>query len=220
MSLRGELVAAGRTRWLDVGCGTEFSPGFEYLDIFPEGFAGEEIRDRYHRVDIANLTARDAAELGRFDLVRMQHTLEHFGFEDGLRVLENCAELLAPDGIVLITVPDLLTHIRLYLKNEYDRLPGFRDWARSRIPADAPPSAYFSVFTHSLAYEPHKWCYDFAGLAYQITRTGRFGEITRLRVSDPLAEVPFTHNRPDEDLCVYARLGAGDDRPGPPSRGR
>jgi len=204
MGLSQQLTAAGRTRWLDVGCGADFAPGFEYLDILPIGAVPEELRRHYYRADIANLTDRDLAQLGRFDLGRMQHTLEHFGFEDGVRVLGNCAEILNPGGMILVTVPDLLKHIRAYLKNDYDSVPGFREWAQERVPDDAPPSAYFSVFKHSLAYEPHKWCYDYDGLSYQLRRTGRFTSITRLEMRDPLAEVPFTHNRPAEDVCVYA----------------
>ncbi|MFI7067634.1 methyltransferase domain-containing protein [Kribbella sp. NPDC050124] len=205
MGLSQVLTSAGQTRWLDVGCGADFSPGFEYLDVLPVGAVPEELRDRYHRADIANLTDHAVGDLGQFDLVRMQHTLEHFGFEDGLRVLQNCADLLRPGGLILISVPDLLRHIRTYLKDDYVNMPGFKEWAQARIPADAPPSAYFSVFTHSLTYEPHKWCYDFAGLAHQLGRSHRFTEISRLERTDPLAEVPFTHNRPEEDLCVLAR---------------
>ncbi|WP_166665383.1 methyltransferase domain-containing protein [Kribbella caucasensis] len=198
------LTAAGQTRWLDVGCGAEFSPGFDYLDILPVGTLSDELQGRYHRADIANLTERDVEQLGIYDLVRMQHTFEHFGFEDGLRVLQNCAAILNPGGVILISVPDLVTHVQALL-NGYEGLPWFKEWAHNRIPDDAPPSAYFSVFTHSLAYEPHLWCYDYDGLAYQLERTKQFTAITKLERTDLLAEVPFTHNRPDEDLCVYAR---------------
>jgi predicted SAM-dependent methyltransferase len=198
------LVSDGRTRWLDVGSGGKLDDDFEYLDVFPTEILPEHLRTRYHRADVRDLSDRQYRTLGRFDLVRLQHTLEHLTFEEGARALSNCARLLRDDGSILITAPDLRVHISRYLAG-YQNCAGYVEWARERVPADAPPSAYFSVFAHSMTYEPHKWCYDFEGIAFQLERTGLFADIQQLSVHDDLASVPFTHNRPDEDVCVVAR---------------
>lgn len=164
--------------------------------------------------DVLRLTEEDYAEIGTFDLVRMQHVFEHFSFEEGLALLDICDRLLLPDGYLLITVPDLRKHIRLYMSG-YKLHPRYLAFAQRRIPKDAPPSAIFSVFAHQFGYFPpmlqlrpgsaHKWCYDYAGLQYQVERCGKFTQVRRLPLWHPLAGVPFTHNRPQEDVCLLAR---------------
>jgi predicted SAM-dependent methyltransferase len=144
-----------------------------------------------------------AEKLGKFDLIRMQHVFEHFSYEEGRQVLKNCAKLLEKNGVILITVPDLRIHIRHYLKGTYKKW-GFRWWAHNRIPEDSPNSFYFSIYTHSMPHEQHKWCYDFDGLRYQLEACGEFKNIRQLRATHALASSPFTHNRPEEDVCAIA----------------
>ena len=55
-----------------------------------------------------------------------------------------------------------------------------------------------------MTYEPHKWVYDRDGLAFVLAKDGLFTNIRELKFHDPLAEEPFTHNRPLEDLCMLA----------------
>jgi predicted SAM-dependent methyltransferase len=205
MNLREQLLAESRTRWLDIGCGGNAEAGFELMDTHAEGIVDPAVRARYRRVDIRYVSDAQLERLGQFDLVRMQHAFEHFTFEEGLGVLRNCGLLLKPGGYILITAPDLRIHARRYLANEYGQSAGFQSWAQERIPPDAPASCYFSIFTHSMLHEAHHWCYDYEGLRYQLERAGYFGEIRELTLDDPLASTPFTHNRPDEDVCVLAR---------------
>ncbi|MET8777773.1 hypothetical protein ABZV58_22445 [Nocardia sp. NPDC004654] len=207
MNLQQSLVGSGRLRWLDVGSGGEFAPNFHYLDIFPEGLVPSDLKSKYFRVDILNASDERLSRLGKFSLVRLQHTIEHFDFEAGVRVIVNCAKLLEPDGYLLVTAPDLKLYAEAYIAGKLQELPGFVEWAQNRIPKDAPASAYFSVFAHSMTYESHKWCYDYQGLEYLIASTGRFTNIHRLSLDSEESSVPFTHNRPDEDVCVLAQLG-------------
>lgn len=204
MNLKEKFVQEGKFRWLDVGCGGNFEDGFYYLDIFPKGIIDSRFRDRYFRIDIANATEKTLAKIGKFDLIRMQHTFEHFSFEEGRKVLKNCAELLNKNGVILITVPDLKIHIQKYINDEYKNWSGFQRWAEQRISKNAPNSFYFSVFAHSLLFEQHKWCYDFEGLKYQLEICGEFKDIKEMKRNEPLANTPFTHNRPEEDVCAMA----------------
>jgi predicted SAM-dependent methyltransferase len=205
MTLKDRLLKQGKTNWLDVGCGGNFEDGFFYLDTVPVESVASGLKERYFNVDILNASDETLKRLGTFDLVRMQHALEHFSYEEGQQVLLNCAKLLNPDGIILITVPDLKVHVRKYLNGEYANWEGFKWWATKRIPEQSPDSFYFSVFTHSMSYESHKWCYDYEGLRFQLEHAGGYSNIQQLSVDDPLSSYPFTHNRPDEDLCVIAR---------------
>lgn len=205
MDLREKLIRDGKTRWLDVGCGGNFEKGFYYLDIFPEGVIDPKYRNKYIRIDIVNSREESLKKLGKFDFIRMQHVLEHFSYEEGQKALKNCAKLLKRSGIILITTPDLKIHVDKYLKNKYQGLIEFKGWANRRIPKKAPKSFYFSIFAHGIPYGGyHKWCYDFDGLKYQLQNCDEFKEIRELKLKNPLSNVPFTHNRPEEDVCVIA----------------
>ena len=66
-----------KTRWLDIG-GSDASKRFICLDIRdPENLSLHQ-RESYIRADVLQIGTPDLARLGTFDLVRMQHTFEHF----------------------------------------------------------------------------------------------------------------------------------------------
>ncbi len=207
--LRQHLLKNNMTRWLEIGCGGTLEDNFHYIDVFPEGIVDPRARNHYSRLDIVHATTRDLEAMGKFDLIRMQHVFEHFIPEDGEQVLKKCGSLLKPGGYILISTPDLQIHARTYLSSGYKNNPHMKSWNESfayqRIPEDAPDSFHFSVFAHSLTYERHLWCYDFDGLRYILNKTGLFGDIEELKIDHPFATFPFTHNRPDEDVCVLAR---------------
>ena len=205
VTLKEQLLSADQTAWIDIGCGGNFEEGFYYLDILPAEILNPVDKKRYFRIDIANTPTAEVAKLGKFDFVRLQHTFEHFSFEEGQQVLHQCAVLLKSNGIILITVPDLKIHVQKYLNSAYKNWIGFKAWANKRIPEEAPDSFYFSIFTYSMPYESHKWCYDYEGLAYQLRVSKEFVNIRELKFDDPLSSYPFTHNRPEEDLCVIAQ---------------
>jgi len=205
MNLKDKLIGEGKTRWLNVGCGDNFEDGFFYLDIFPQGVIDPSYKDRYFRLDIVNAPEEILSKLGRFDFVRMQHVLEHFSFEEGQVAIRNCARLLKNKGIFLITTPDLGIHAKNYLRKKHRDLYEFKQWAVRRIPKEAPSSFYFSIFAHGIAYGgQHQWCYDYEGIKYQLECSGEFGRIQEVKKNSPLASIPFTHNRPEEDVCVIA----------------
>jgi predicted SAM-dependent methyltransferase len=204
MNFKEKLLKENKTRWLDVGCGGNFEEGFYYLDIFPKQEIPKEARKDYFRADMRNLSGREIKRLGKFDLIRMQHFLEHLSYEDAQKALINCAKILKKDGIILISVPDLRVHIKAYLNDKYKNWKGFQWWANKRIPKDAPNSFYFSIFAHSMLWEEHKWCYDIKGLKYVLGKTKKYKNIKELKFGDSLSNNSFTHNRPEEDVCVIA----------------
>lgn len=214
-AFKRKLRAEGKTRWLDIGSGNNFDDGFNSLDWVPHDDLPPDLAKRYFQANVLQLTPLDYEKLGKFDLIRMQHVFEHFSFEDGYLVLQACSKLLNPGGYLLLTVPDLRINLKSYLNDTYKQ-ERFARFAQQRIPEDAPASCYFSVYAHSFAHGPvddserayrdqHKWCYDYQGLKYQLTRTGEFRTIRKLELFNPLAYIPFTHNRPEEDVCVLAQ---------------
>lgn len=199
--LNYKLIKEGRTNWLEIGCGGTFEKFFTYIDLFPETVVNA--KGKYYRIDIVNATEIDLDRLGKFDLIRMQHVFEHFSPEDGIKVLKTCSQLLNKDGYVLITAPDLRKYINLYLSG---KIRENFEWALKRINKESPDSFYFSIFSHSMKYEKHEWCYDAEGLIYQLELTQKFKNIKEIKIDDELANIPFTHNRPTEDVCVIAQL--------------
>jgi predicted SAM-dependent methyltransferase len=198
--LKKLLIESGQTRWLEIGCGGNFEENFTYVDIIPE-----ETINRPGRYFQINMTSKDKSALKafeKFDFVRLQHVFEHFTPEDGLTVLENIAFLLKDDGYMLLSVPDLEKFILLYRNG---KIKDYYNWALKRVEPDAPRSFYFSVYAHSILSEQHKWCYDAEGLKYIVDRSGMFYDITQLQLGDEFSSIPFTHNRPVEDLVVLAR---------------
>jgi SAM-dependent methyltransferase len=213
-ALKRELTREGKNRWLDVGSSSNLDPDFHYLDWLAPRDISDIDRSRFYEASIVDLKDSDFARLGAFDLLRMQHVFEHFSFEDGLKVLNNCARLLTQGGYLLMTVPDLKLFIASYQKGNFT--PIFAEFASRRCSTEAPASCYFSVYAHSFGYIPvedeehehrdtHKWCYDFEGLKFQVERTGKFHKIRHLGLLHPLSYIPFTHNRPGEDVCLLAQ---------------
>lgn len=208
--LREHLITNNQKKWLEIGCGGTLEEGFHYIDVFPEGIVDQSFRGRYSRLDIVHANDSELERLGKFDLVRMQHVFEHFAPEDGREVLKRCASLLNPGGYLLITTPDLRIFATTYLDGGFKnnrQMESFNKEAlkNGRVTEGSPDSFYFSIFAHSLLFERHLWCYDFEGLKYLLAEGGSFEEIQELGLDHPLASFPFTHNRPDEDVCVLAR---------------
>lgn len=198
------LKNQGKDRWLDVGCGGNFTPGFHYLDYFANVEIPEDCKSRYYKINLLELTDEDCSIIGKFDFIRMQHVFEHFTPEEGHIVLQSCAKLLNTDGYILITVPDLRKFVKLYKNNSFKKLYTFYHWSLRRFSEDAPASYFFSIFSHSLLHEQHRWCYDSEGLQYAFRKTGCFTNIKELKLTNKLASIPFTHNRPLEDVCIIA----------------
>jgi len=208
MTLCEKLIKENKNRWLDVGCNKNFEVGFYYLDTWPIGKIPVEYRKKYFSLDILKAANKDLKLLGKFDFIRMQHVLEHFSYEEGLTVVSKIAKILKNKGIFIATVPDLKIHANKYINGKYKKWKTYdwwiKKWATKRIPADAPDSFYFSVFAYSLPITPHKWCYDYDGLEYLLKLSGLFYKIQKVDFKDPLASFPFTHNRPEEDVCIMA----------------
>lgn len=209
--LKNNLIRLNRTKWLDIGSSL-FNEGFYCLNIHSPSLVKDELRERYFQYDVVTLNQEQLQNLGKFDLIRMQHVFEHFSLEDGQNVLKNCLELLVPDGYLIITVPDLRIHIQSYLDG-YMWMKPYVEFTRNRIPDHKAPSSFiFSMYAHQGGYSPipshgdeHKWCYDYEGLRYQVEKVGGFKNIRRLGLLHSDANIPFTHNRPHEDVCLLAQ---------------
>lgn len=206
-SLETHLIKNNELEWLDIGSSANKSNlNFKFCDIYPVDECIPEFRDKYFQIDITKeLSVSQIKSLGKYNFIRMQHVFEHFSYEDANIVLQNCSKLLKTKGLLLITVPDLDIFINSYKKNTLKVNNKFFNWAIKRVNKNSPPSDFFSVFTHSLPHQSHKWCYNKEGLIYKIKSTGLFSEIKKVGLFHGFSNIPFTHNRPEEDLCIIAK---------------
>lgn len=199
-------MAEGKTSWLDLESSKHLEEGFKGADIIPVDQIEARLRDKYFYWNACQpLSEKQKEEIGLFDFIRMQHVFEHFTPEEGQKVLQHTFALLNPGGYLLITVPNLRIFLRRYKYKLLHYNWSFAEWAHTRIVPGAPQSFYFSIFTHSVPHQSHHWCYDKEGLKYQISRSIDAESIEFLSVFHPLASIPFTHNRPLEDLCVLIK---------------
>jgi len=204
--LERELKENNQTRWLDLGSSVNHSnENFYFADLYPMEECLEEMKAKYFQLNITvPISNEDLDRLGKFDFIRMQHVFEHFTFEEADIVLDNCFKLLNQNGKLLISVPDLDIYVSRYLNKTLKQIPSFGTWAHKRIKENSPQSDYFSIFTHSMLYEKHLWCYNRQGLTSKLTSTGKFKDVRRIGLFNRLSGIPFTHNRLEEDLCVLA----------------
>ena len=207
--LEDKLLENNQIKWLDLGSSINHSnKNFYFADIYPKEKCLEEMKSKYFQIDISKeLDEIELEKLGKFNLVRMQHVFEHFTYEEADIVLRNCIQLLEKNGKLLITVPDLDIYIRRFRNKTIKEIPNFKEWANKRIPEESEISDYFSIFTHSMIHEKHLWCYNKDGLISKIKSTGMFENVRQVGLLNKLAGIPFTHNRPEEDLCVLATKG-------------
>lgn len=201
-----ELLKSKNGKWLDLGSSINHSnQNFHFADLYPIEECLEEMKNKYHQLDISKPLEKDVkSKLGKFDFIRMQHVFEHFTYEQASIVLDNCYELLEENGKLLISVPDLDIYLKRYFNGSLKHISSFGPWAHTRIKENSPQSDYFSIYAHSMLHEKHLWCYNQKGLIHKIISSGKFKNVKKIGLLNKLSGIPFTHNRPEEDLCVIA----------------
>ena len=101
-------------RLLDIGCGPgtfigNYLDGTEALGIDASApqieYANRHYSTGFHRFSTQPVAAlADARE--RFDAITMIELLEHLAADEAVRLLTQARELLAPDGILIVTTPN------------------------------------------------------------------------------------------------------------------
>ena len=204
-SLEDHLITHNKSYLLDIGSSSNKSNlNFDFCDLYPASECIPEFKEKYFQIDITKIISQEN-NLKKYDFIRMQHVFEHFTFEEADTVLKNCSKLLKKNGLLLITVPDLDIMINLYRKNLFSENTKFYNWAVKRIKSSHSRSDFFSIFTHSHLHQEHKWCYNKNGLINKINSSKEFINTQEISLFHKFCNIPFTHNRPEEDLCVITQ---------------
>jgi SAM-dependent methyltransferase/GT2 family glycosyltransferase len=201
-------VARPGVRALDVGCGHGFlldearDRGYEVEGLEPSGAAAAYARDalglpvREVPLELADL------EREQYDLVVLTDVLEHLA--DPVAAIERCAELLAPDGALVVATPDPASVAA--------RLAGRRWW--SYIPAHCcliPRVTLRELITATGLVIEHdgplrrtfSLGYWASGL---LERTASRGQPLARSLAPLLDRVPVTLSLGDERLLVARRV--------------
>ncbi|MEK7412485.1 MAG: methyltransferase domain-containing protein [Planctomycetota bacterium] len=162
---------------LNIGCGGDLRAGWVNIDAHHPG------ADR--RMRVQDLDYPD----GSVEHIEAVMVLEHLGPDDARAFARNARRMLAPGGVLVIEVPDLLKVCQLVL-----------------LHADDPNALENSPFglrgifgdptTHNSLEDVHRWGYTPASLTRLLTEAG----FTTVTTSDGLS-----HGYPLRDLRAEAR---------------
>ncbi len=97
---------AGPPKMLNVGCGRQFHPEWENIDL-------ESVSPHVKPHDVTNGLPYASDSL---DVVYHSHILEHLKPEKGRELIDECFRVLRPGGVLRIVVPDLERIANLYLR--------------------------------------------------------------------------------------------------------
>lgn len=178
-----EAAAASPLR-LHLGCADVYLDGWINIDLFDPRYTLDLCWDLRRGIPFGD---------GSAEAVYSEHLFEHIGMDGGLVLMREGWRVLAPGGVMRITVPDLERYVRSYLGDD-----PLLDECRDARPTRA--MAFDEVFYH----HGHQAMYDFETLALMLRSAG-FDRIERSTFGQSsLAPVPDSANRRSESLYVEA----------------
>lgn len=109
---------------------------------------------------------------GRVDLVFLSHVLEHFSYDDGVKLLREIRRVLRPKGVVRIAVPDIAVLARSYVDcdmQKFDQICGVDAASDPKLGADQPRAR---LFFELAAGGDHRAFYDTPALVNALLQAG------------------------------------------------
>jgi predicted SAM-dependent methyltransferase len=173
---------------LHLGCGPRRVAGWLNVDLEKSDFD----------VDIARrLPWRD----GSFRAIVGQHVIEHLELEgEGLALLGELARVLARDGELWLSCPDMEKICRAYLSGHMDMMLHDR---QSRFP-DYRPATPVVHMVNDLFHQAgeHKNLFDYPLLEWALVTVG-IRQVRRVKEKDLLARFPDFPERGDDLMTLY-----------------
>lgn len=171
-------------RRVHLGCGGNILPGWANLDVDgPEGVT---------RFDLGRPLPFAS---GSVDLIYTEHFIEHVRKEAAASLLQECARILKPGGILRISTPDLAKVVREY------QLGRVTEWLDMQYAPETP----CDMVNESMRLWGHQYIWDEAELRRALAAAG-FDSVRRMPwgKSDH-GELVAVESRPDHsDLIVEA----------------
>ena len=182
---------------LHVGCGQEAIPGWINIDNQP--LPGVD------RV----LDVRGGLPFSAVSAIYAEHFIEHLGFEDALAFLAECRRVLAPEGVLRLSTPNLdwvlTTHYRWHGVTAPDRVDDCVRLNRA-----------FRAWGHQFLYNQETLAAVLRNAGFADVRFHRYGESERAELRGLERHEQWQDHEGLLHVLVAEAWGAGAREPIPP----
>lgn len=158
-----------RIRKLNLGCWPYTMPGWLNTDLY-----GNET------VVPLDLTKKFPIKSNAFHYIFCEHTIEHFTYSEGTKILLECARVLKPGGKIRIATPDFGFLTNLYSKNKTETQKKYINWAGREFMKAKRMNADTFIINNFFRAWGHKFIYDYKTLKRQLKNVS-FSNIKRFR---------------------------------------
>lgn len=202
--VRGEVLEPDTL--LNVGCGRNAPPTWRNIDASPTVLLASipvlgrmvprpfPVNVRYGNI-VRGLHMRPSS----CQAVFCCHTLEHLTYQGCLKALHNIFDLLLPNGILRVIVPDLRKLATVYLQHTADDAAS-RLMRWSGLGEEVSPSPLRRLFGNSR----HRWMWDQKSLT-EVLRNSGFHEIRSCAYGDnPIFEAVENKDRYQDSVALEA----------------
>jgi hypothetical protein len=203
-SVRAEVLEP--VTLLNVGCGRNAPSTWRNIDASPTVLLGSIpglgrlIPHRFPaNVRYGNIVRGLHMRPSSCQAVFCCHTLEHLTYQGCLKALHNMFDLLLPNGILRVIVPDLRKLATVYLEHAADDAAS-RLMRWSGLGEEVMPSPLRRLFGNSR----HRWMWDQRSLTEVLRNTG-FHEIRSCEYGDnPIFEAVENRDRFQDSVALEA----------------
>lgn len=162
---------------LNIGCGHSVETGWVGIDNNPHFVAaicraGGDARCHDARV-------RMPFPDGSIEAIYTEDMIEHLARQEAFAFLRDCRRLLTPDGVLIVSTPDLRRLAAQYLSGEIiDVVRPHNENTRFTADTGTTPDGHFSLlhaaeaFNSTFYWSGHRWLYDAAYLDDVLRRAG------------------------------------------------
>lgn len=156
-----DYLKSNQIRKLQIGSGSNVLQGWLNTDVNP-------------KKEILFLDARKRFpfEESTFDYVFTEHLIEHFEYQSGVKLVQECYRILKPGGKLRISTPDLQFLVKLYGESKTPLQSRYIKWATDKYITYT--KIYMDTFVINNFFRAwnHKFIYDYKTLKNLLNKCG------------------------------------------------
>ncbi|MDO4574085.1 MAG: methyltransferase domain-containing protein [Planctomycetia bacterium] len=151
---------------LNVGCGTDYKPGWINLD----NNSDHNIKQLDLNWDMRYYMPFPSESV---DFIFNEHFLEHLTVEQGKSAIQEFLRILKPGGVLRIAMPDLENTVKAYYDEDWRNSPTLKKFGLTFIQTRA------ERINIGFRWWGHQWLYDWEELERRIREVSETVQITR-----------------------------------------